>query len=50
MSNIIVTIVILGIVCAAIAKIIIEKRKGAKCVGCPYSEGSKSNCGCSSPK
>lgn len=45
MANIIVALVILGIIGAAIAKIISEKKKGAKCVGCSsYSESSKSNC------
>lgn len=33
MANIIVSIIILIIVIAAIAKIVIEKRKGAKCIG-----------------
>jgi hypothetical protein len=50
MSNIIVILVILAIVCAAIAKIIIEKKKGAKCIGCPYGGTSKSNCDCNTPK
>jgi len=41
MGNIIVTVIILAIVAAAIAKIVSEKKKGAKCIGCPYSkEGS----------
>lgn len=45
MANIIVTIIILAIVIAAIVKIIIEKRKGAKCIGCPYSQkGSSCRC------
>ncbi len=47
MMNAIVVIVILAIVAGASCKIISEKRKGAKCVGCPYSKGDqKSNCGC----
>lgn len=46
MENIIVTLVLLAIVSASIAKIVIEKKKGAKCIGCPYSENSKSNCSC----
>ena len=46
MANIIVTGIILAIVIAAIAKIVIEKRKGAKCVGCPYSKIGNSSCGC----
>lgn len=48
MSNVIVILVILAIVCAAVAKIIIEKKKGVKCIGCP--SGGKSNCACKTPK
>lgn len=50
MANIIVILVILAIVCAAITKIVSEKKKGAKCIGCPHSGTSKSNCGCNSHK
>ncbi|MDF2545150.1 MAG: hypothetical protein K0R93_48 [Anaerosolibacter sp.] len=50
MSNIIVILVILAIVGAAIAKIVIEKKKGAKCIGCPSGGTSKSNCGCNTHK
>ncbi|MFW6035455.1 MAG: FeoB-associated Cys-rich membrane protein [Halothermotrichaceae bacterium] len=45
MANIIVSVIILAIVITAVAKIVIEKRKGAKCIGCPYSEGD-SGCSC----
>jgi len=45
MANIIVGLIILGIVGLSIWKIIIEKRKGVKCIGCPYS-GEKSSCSC----
>lgn len=45
MANIIVSLVILVIIGAAIAKIISEKKKGVKCVGCAsYSEKGKNNC------
>ena len=46
MANLIVGIIILAIVIAAIAKIVIEKRKGAKCIGCPHSRTGGSGCGC----
>lgn len=49
MGNIVVVIIILGIVAAAIAKVVIEKRKGAKCIGCPYSKSSGS-CSCNDLK
>lgn len=45
MANIIATFIILGIAAGAVTKIVIEKRKGAKCIGCPYSEGETS-CSC----
>lgn len=50
MSNIIVSLVILAIVCAAISKIIIEKKKGSKCIGCPSGGTNKSSCGCNTQK
>lgn len=37
MANIIVGLVILLIVALSISKIVIEKRKGVKCVGCAQS-------------
>jgi len=46
MPNIIVILVIIAIISAAIAKIIIEKKKGVKCIGCPASETTKKNCSC----
>ena len=38
MTNIIVVIVILAIVGVAVAYIIREKKRGVKCIGCPYAE------------
>lgn len=46
MGNIIVMAVILVILAGATAKIIYEKKKGAKCIGCPYAKGG-SGCNCS---
>lgn len=48
MANIIVMLIILAIVGLAITKIVIEKRKGVKCIGCPHSgkKNKKSGCGC----
>lgn len=46
MGNIIVSIIILGIIGLSITKIVIEKRKGVKCVGCPHSGSNKTHqCG-----
>lgn len=50
MNNIIVMIIILAIITGAIAKIIIEKRKGVKCVGCPHSKATDSSCNCNDLK
>ncbi|WP_413701842.1 FeoB-associated Cys-rich membrane protein [Psychromonas sp. KJ10-10] len=44
MTNIIVSLVIIAIIALAIVKIISEKRKGVKCIGC--ADSGK----CSSPK
>lgn len=44
MADIMVMIIILTIVGAATAKIVVEKRKGAKCIGCPYSQSCSSDC------
>lgn len=56
MTDIIVLLIIATIVFAAISKIVIEKKKGARCVGCPTSPSSpksksvkatsNSDCGC----
>jgi len=43
MANLIVSLVIIGIISLSIMKIISEKRKGVKCVGCPYS-GTNHKC------
>jgi hypothetical protein len=47
MTDIILIAVIFLVVCASVAKIVSDKKKGVKCIGCPY-EGAcknKSNCG-----
>ncbi|KDR95419.1 hypothetical protein SAMN02745945_02137 [Peptoclostridium litorale DSM 5388] len=48
MTNIIVGAVILSIIGLSTAKLIIEKRKGVKCIGCPHagSNNKGSNCSC----
>lgn len=42
MANIIVILIILLILGLSIYRIIIEKRRGSKCVGCPLSGGCSS--------
>lgn len=50
MENVIVILVLLAIVGGATAKIISEKKKGVKCIGCPHSGTGKSSCSCSTEK
>jgi len=44
MGNLIVSLVILGILALSITKIVIEKRKGVRCIGCPHSGATKNSC------
>lgn len=46
MTNIIVILIILAIITGAITKVIIEKRNGAKCIGCPHGKAGSSGCSC----
>ncbi len=39
MVDIIIIVVILAIVTLAVAKIVSEKKKGRRCIGCPHSSG-----------
>ncbi|TCO78673.1 hypothetical protein [Marinisporobacter balticus] len=52
MTNIIVGVVIVSIIGLSIAKVICEKQKGVKCIGCPHagSNNKKSNCSCNTAK
>ena len=47
MADIIIFLVILLILGISITKIIMEKQRGVKCIGCPLSEqqNTKKNCG-----
>ena len=47
MTNIIIIIVVAAVVALALGYIIREKKRGAKCVGCPHSKfcGDCSDCG-----
>ncbi|MBR5245828.1 MAG: FeoB-associated Cys-rich membrane protein [Clostridia bacterium] len=47
MENVVVVAILVLIVCCAIAYIVKAKKKGVKCVGCPYAETcGKENCSC----
>lgn len=37
MANVIVSLIILAIIGLAISRVLFEKRRGSKCVGCPMS-------------
>jgi hypothetical protein len=50
MADIIVIIIILAIIAGAITKVVIEKRSGNKCIGCPHGKSGSRNCGCDSAK
>lgn len=49
MENVIIILVLLAIVTGIICYLIRAKRKGEKCIGCPYAKqcGSKCDGGCS---
>lgn len=44
MGNVIVLLIIIFILALSITKVIKEKKKGAKCIGCSHSKGCSSNC------
>lgn len=44
MGNIIVSIVIISIICGAVGKIIIDKKNGVMCAGCPHSPKGIKKC------
>ena len=41
MGDIIVTLIIISILSLSILKIVKEKKRGVKCIGCPHGGGSK---------
>lgn len=46
MANFIVGLIIFAIVAIAVRKIVVEKKRGAKCIGCPHGGSKDNNCGC----
>ena len=52
MTDIIVAVVLIGIIGSAIVYIIRARKRGAKCIGCPYAKtcGRKMDCNCNSVK
>ena len=47
LGNILLSLVIAAIVGGALVKIIIDKRSGVKCSGCPYGKIATGGCECS---
>lgn len=47
MVNVVIILVIVAIVGAAVAYIVKEKKRGVKCVGCPYAQQCASRGKCS---
>ncbi len=45
-TDIIVLVIIALVIGGASFYIIRAKKKGQKCIGCPYAKGCKSNCSC----
>ncbi|MBE7032167.1 MAG: FeoB-associated Cys-rich membrane protein [Ruminococcaceae bacterium] len=44
MTNIIIVLVLIAIVALATCYICKEKRRGSKCIGCPYSKSCNGGC------
>ena len=44
MTNIIIVLVLIAIVALAAGYVYKEKRRGSKCIGCPYSKGCIGGC------
>lgn len=44
MENLIVIIILAVIIGLSVWKIVSEKRKGVKCIGCPHGKSCSSNC------
>lgn len=51
MTDFLVALVVLLIICLAVVYIVKEKKKGAKCIGCPAAGtcGKNAKCSCNHP-
>ena len=45
-TDVIVTIILIAIICGALAYIIKAKKSGQKCIGCPNSKQCSGSCNC----
>lgn len=46
MGNIIVGLIIFAIIGLSIAKVVKEKKRGTKCIGCPHGGPDNKDCSC----
>ena len=46
MDNLVIILIVAAILAGAIWYVLREKRRGKKCVGCPYAEGCSGGCNC----
>lgn len=44
MGNVILLVVIISIIGLSISKVVSEKRKGSKCIGCPHGKSCSKKC------
>ena len=49
LANILTLLVIVAVIVLACLKLVIDKKNGIKCSGCPYSKMSNQGCTCSEP-
>jgi hypothetical protein len=49
LANILTLLVIVAIIAGASLKLIVDKRNGIKCSGCPYSKLGNQDCSCPDP-
>jgi hypothetical protein len=50
MTDIIIVAIVIAIVALAGFYVYRQKKKGKKCIGCPYSDSCSSGCSCSESK
>jgi hypothetical protein len=46
LTDLIIVLIIAAVIVGAITKLVIDKKKGVRCSGCPYSELSNQSCSC----
>lgn len=49
LANIVTLLVIMTVITLACLKLVIDKKNGAQCSGCPYSKLGNQSCNCSDP-